>query len=184
MPVKFSQTEFPGVLLVETGCVTDDRGFFAECYSRAMWRDAGFRHEFVQDNLSRSKRGVLRGLHYQIEPRAMGKLVRVIAGAVYDVGVDLRRGSPTFGKWYACEISADNKLALWLPPGFAHGFLSLADDTLVYYKCTEMHVPEAERALNYADPQVNVRWPFLPTIVSPKDAAAPMLDNAEFNFSF
>ncbi|MCX5769972.1 MAG: dTDP-4-dehydrorhamnose 3,5-epimerase [Candidatus Hydrogenedentes bacterium] len=182
MPVRFKETDFPGVLLVETGCAADDRGFFAELYSRQMWAQAGFSHEFVQDNLSLSRRGVLRGLHYQIEPHGMGKLIRALSGAVYDVGVDLRKGSPTFGKWFGCELNSATPLALWLPPGFAHGFLAIEQDTLVHYKCTEVHVPEAERALNYADPAIGIQWPFKPRIVSTKDAHAPMLDQAEYNF--
>lgn len=184
MPIKFIETEFPGVLLVQTGCAVDDRGFFAELYSRAVWAETGFAHEFVQDNLSLSRRGVLRGLHYQIEPHGMGKLVRALAGAVYDVGVDLRKGSPTFGKWFGCELSAENRTALWLPSGFAHGFLATEQNTLVYYKCTQVHVPQAERALNYADPALAIKWPSQPRIVSPKDANAPNLDHAEYNFSF
>jgi dTDP-4-dehydrorhamnose 3,5-epimerase len=184
MPVRLEKTDFPGVLLVETGRVADDRGFFAELHSRTVWAEAGFAREFVQDNLSLSRRGVLRGLHYQIEPHGMGKLVRALAGAIYDVGVDLRKGSPTFGKWFGCELNAETKTALWLPPGFAHGFLALEENTLVLYKCTEMHVPHAERALNYADPTVAVKWPFKPQIVSQKDANAPMLDQAEYNFTF
>jgi len=184
MPVKFTQTDFPGVLLVETGCAADNRGFFAELYSCSVWAEAGFAHEFVQDNLSLSRRGVLRGLHYQLEPHGMGKLIRVLSGAVYDVGVDLRNGSPTFGKWFGCELNAAEPLALWLPPGFAHGFLAIEENTLVHYKCTQVHVPEAERSLNYADPAIGIKWPFEPRTISPKDANAPTLDHAEYNFSF
>jgi len=184
MPVKLIETDLPGVLLVETGCAADERGFFAETWSRQVWRDAGFGYEFVQDNLSLSERGVLRGMHYQLEPHPLGKLVRAVTGAIFDVGVDLRKGSPTFGKWAGYELSADNNLALWLPPGFAHGFLALQDDTRVFYKCTHIHTPEAERTLHYADPQVNVQWPIEPAIVSEKDAAAPMLESAEYNFVF
>lgn len=184
MPVKLIETELPGALLVQTGRIADDRGFFAETYSRPVWRDAGFAPEFVQDNLSMSQRGVLRGMHYQLEPHALGKLVRAVSGAIFDVGVDLRKGSPTFGKWIGHELSAENNLALWLPPGFAHGFLALQDNSLVIYKCTHIHTPEAERAFHYADPQVNILWPIEPTVVSEKDAAAPTLQNAEHNFIF
>ena len=143
MPVKIRTTDFPGVLLIETGCFFDDRGFFSETYSKAVWQDAGFREDLVQDNLSLSKKGTLRGMHYQLEPHGMGKLVRALTGAVFDVGIDLRDGSPTFGKWFGQELNAANKLALWFPAGFAHGFVALADDTLVHYKCNAMHAPES-----------------------------------------
>jgi dTDP-4-dehydrorhamnose 3,5-epimerase len=114
----------------------------------------------------------------------MGKLVRVIRGSIFDVGVDLRRGSPTFGRWLGRELSSENGLALYFPPGFAHGFLALEDNTYVYYKCTNVHVPEAERALSYQDPSVGIVWPIEPTIISNKDAAAPFLDEAEYNFIY
>jgi dTDP-4-dehydrorhamnose 3,5-epimerase len=185
MPVKVTKTEIEGVLVIETMRAQDDRGFFSEVYSRDQLAKDGFRETFVQDNLSRSKPGTLRGMHYQLEPHGMGKLVRAVSGSIFDVAVDLRRSSPTFGKWVGRELSAENHLALWVPSGFAHGFLALQGegDVLVYYKCTEHHVPEAERAINYADPDVGIAWPAKPTLVSPKDAEAPLLADGEYNFA-
>lgn len=184
MPIKVIPADIPGVLLIETGCANDERGFFSEVYSEAVWTSAGLRERFVQDNLSLSKRGTLRGLHYQIEPHGMGKLVRVVRGAVYDVGVDLRKGSPTFGKWYGKELNDENKLAIWFPAGFAHGFMALEDDTFVYYKCDAHHMPEAERTIRFDDPQVAIAWPMKPFFISKKDAQAPTFSEAEHNFEY
>ena len=184
MPVNFTNTEIPDVLVVETGIFRDDRGFFSETYSRKVWLEAGFKETFVQDNLSMSAKGTLRGLHYQIEPYGMGKLVRVVSGSVFDVAVDIRKGSPSFGEWVGRTLSSENRCSLWVPVGFAHGFVALEDDTLVWYKCTEMHTPEAERSLSYSDPAVGIEWPLEPSIISEKDAAAPTLDRAEYNFIY
>ncbi|MBN2311018.1 MAG: dTDP-4-dehydrorhamnose 3,5-epimerase [Candidatus Hydrogenedentes bacterium] len=184
MPVHFSETELDGVLIVECGVFRDERGFFSETYNQDIWHAAGFTRPFVQDNLSLSVKGTLRGLHYQILPHGMGKLVRAVTGAVFDVAVDLRRGSPTFGRWIGQTLSAENGLALWVPEGFAHGFVALEDDTYVYYKCTGTHAPEAERALRYNDPDVGVDWPTAPTVISDKDAAAPLLGEVETNFTY
>jgi dTDP-4-dehydrorhamnose 3,5-epimerase len=184
MPVTLYDTELAGVLVVQTGRVGDERGFFSEIWSEAMFARAGLGESFVQDNLSSSRRGTLRGLHYQLLPHGMGKLVRALTGAIFDVAVDLRRGSPSFGRWVGRELSAENGLALWVPAGFAHGFLALRDDTLVHYKCTEIHTPEAERAVHFADPAIGIAWPFEPLHVSSKDAAAPQLARAEHNFVF
>lgn len=184
MPVEIEPTEIEDVLVVRTKVARDDRGFFSETHSKTMFREAGLDEEFVQDNLSGSKKGTLRGLHYQIEPNAMGKLVRAITGSIFDVAVDLRKGSPTFGKWVGRTLSAENRLALWVPVGFAHGFVALEDNTLVLYKCTAIHAPEAERAINYADRTIGIDWPLEPTLVSPKDAAAPPLAEAEHNFVY
>ncbi len=184
MPVKISSTELDGVLVVEAGCAKDGRGFFSELYSKLTYEAAGFAETFVQDNLSSSKRGTLRGLHYQLEPHPMGKLVRALTGAIFDVAVDIRRGSPSFGKWVGRELTEDNRLALWVPPGFAHAFLALSDETLVLYKCTEVHTPAAERAIVFSDPAIGIEWPIPPTFVSDKDLAAPTLADAEHNFEF
>lgn len=184
MPVRFIETELDGVLVVESGRAADDRGFFSEVYSERTWAEQGFRERFVQDNLSMSHKGVVRGMHYQLEPHAMGKLVRAVRGAVYDVAVDLRRGSPTFGKWVGVELNESGNTALWIPAGFAHGFLALEDHTLVYYKSTAVHTPEAERTLSYQCPRVGICWPIPPKIISRKDAEAPGLDEAEFNFRY
>jgi dTDP-4-dehydrorhamnose 3,5-epimerase len=184
MPIRVEPTEIPDVLLIHTGKVTDERGYFSECFSQRVWGQSGFNEVFVQDNLSCSRRGVLRGMHYQILPYGMGKLVRCIRGGIFDVAVDLRRGSPTFGRWVARKLTEENGCALWVPVGFAHGFLTLHDDTLVYYKCTEHHVPEAERSLAWNCAEVGITWPFEPTLISPKDAAAPSLSHAEMNFVY
>jgi dTDP-4-dehydrorhamnose 3,5-epimerase len=184
MPVKFEATEIDGVLLVETGLFRDERGYFSESYSRDVWAAAGFNETFVQDNVSLSRKGTLRGLHYQVEPAAIGKLVRCLRGAIFDVAVDLRKGSPSFGSWIGRELNDENHLALWIPGGFAHGFLALSEDALVHYKCSNHHSPEHERALAWNDPQVGIAWPCAPAVISEKDAAAPMLEAAEYNFTY
>ena len=184
MPLKITPLEIPDVLVVETGLIRDDRGFFAETYSARVLESHGFRATFLQDNLSSSRKGTLRGLHYQLEPHGMGKFVRVLSGAAFDVAVDIRRSSPTFGKWVARTLTFDNREALWIPAGFAHGFLALEDPTVLLYKCTETHTPEAERSINYADPTIGIVWPLEPTLVAPKDLAAPLLANAEYNFVY
>ena len=184
MEVTTEATEIEAVLEVRTGRFDDERGFFAESYSQEMWSRAGFVEVFVQDNLSKSCRGTLRGMHYQLDPHGMGKLVRCIQGAVFDVAVDLRRASPSYGKWVGRELSGENGLSLWVPVGFAHGFVALEDETLVHYKCTSMHAPDAERALSYRDPEIAIEWPIPPSVISTKDAAAPMLPEAESNFVY
>lgn len=184
MMVDFVETELPGVLEVHTQVIRDNRGFFTELHSARVWAEAGFDAEFVQDNLSESRRGVLRGIHYQIEPQAMGKLVRVLTGAIFDVAVDLRRGSPTFKQWIGRTLSADRPIALWVPPGFGHGFMALEDQSLVLYKCTGFHAPEFERSIHFADPDIGIQWPFEPDEVSSKDAGAPTLADAEYNFQY
>lgn len=184
MPVTLEETPINGLLVVKTGVIHDDRGFFSEAHSRRMWAEAGFTEAFVQDNLSKSCKGTLRGMHYQLAPEGMGKLVRCVHGAVYDVAVDLRRGSPTYGQWHGLELSGENHLSFWVPAGFAHGFVALADDSLVHYKCTAHHAPDCERSLNYACPKVGIEWPLAPTIITEKDANAPMLDDVETNFTY
>jgi dTDP-4-dehydrorhamnose 3,5-epimerase len=183
MAVKITPTGIPDVLVIETGHARDDRGFFAELYSAKVLGEAGFRETFVQDNLTGSRRGTLRGLHYQLEPHGMGKLVRALRGAVFDVAVDIRQGSPWYGKWVAQTLTGENRQALWIPPGFAHGFLAL-EDADVLYKCTATHAPEAERVIHFGDPAIGVAWPEAPTLLAPKDAAAPMFAAAENNFRY
>lgn len=184
MPVSIEKAPLDGLLIIKTGVFQDDRGFFSESYSRDIWATAGFEDTFVQDNLSKSKKGTLRGMHYQIKPEGMGKLVRCVQGAVFDVAVDLRQGSPTFGKWFGLELSGENHLSLWVPAGFAHGFVALEDDSLVHYKCTAHHAPDCERSLNYACPKVGIAWPMTATIITQKDQDAPMLGDAETNFTY
>lgn len=184
MEASITETELPGVWELHTGLIHDDRGFFSELYSSRAWAEAGIDAEFVQDNLSESKEGVLRGMHYQMNPHAINKFVRVLRGRIFDVAVDLRKGSPTFGRWVGRELSAENGIALWIPAGFAHGFMALDDHSLVLYKQTGFHVPESERSLNYADPTIGIEWPREPALVSDKDRNAPMLDAVETNFEY
>ena len=184
MNVTIEPTEIEAVQIVKTGRFDDERGYFSESYSREMWSREGFRGEFVQDNLSKSCRGTLRGMHYQLEPDGMGKLVRCVQGSVFDVAVDLRRGSPSYGRWVGRELSGENGLSLWVPVGFAHGFVALEDETLVHYKCTSMHAPDSERSLHYADPAIGIEWPLAPSVISEKDQVAPGLDAVETNFEY
>ncbi len=178
MSVLFTPTEIPAVMLVESSVYADERGFFTETHNVKTWAEEGFHETFVQDNLSLSAKGTLRGMHYQIAPHGMGKLVRAVRGSVFDVAVDLRKNAPTFGKWVGRTLSEENGAALWVPVGFAHGFLALEDDSLVYYKCTGVHTPAAERSLVYSDAAVGIAWPFAPTRVTQKDMAAPLLKDA------
>lgn len=170
--MQFTPTNIEGVTIIEPRVFGDDRGFFMESWNAELFRDAGLELTFVQDNHSRSSRGVLRGLHYQ-QPRPQGKLVRVTAGAVYDVVVDLRRSSPSFGKWFGIELSAANKKMLYVPEGMAHGFLCLEDGTDFLYKCTSGYAPANEHSLLWNDPAIGIEWPLgdiVPTL-SAKDAA-------------
>jgi dTDP-4-dehydrorhamnose 3,5-epimerase len=165
-----------GVLLIEPKVFADDRGFFLETYGRDNYRRAGIAFDFVQDNRSRSDRGVLRGLHYQ-EPHAQGKLVQVVRGAIFDVAVDIRLGSPNFGRWSGVELTGDNHLQIWIPPGFAHGFLTMADQTDVTYKCTDEYAPQHQHTLLWNDPAIGIVWPDLGTDyrLSAKDLAGMAL---------
>lgn len=183
-PIDIQETEIPDVLEIRPRIFSDARGFFMETYNQAAWLSAGFPHDFVQDNLSLSHKGVLRGMHYQMAPHGMGKLIRVVSGAVFDVLVDLRRGSPTYGRWMGRELTEDQPLWLYAPVGTAHGFLSLCDDTRVYYKCTHVYAPVAERAIRYDDPTLNISWPDAPVQVSEKDASAPAFSEADNNFVY
>lgn len=170
-------TALPGVLLLEPEVFGDSRGFFLESWNRRVFDAAvGRPVEFVQDNHSLSARGVLRGLHYQ-QPRPQGKLVRVVRGAVFDVAVDIRAGSATFGRWVGAELSADNHRQMWIPPGLAHGFLVLSDDADFLYKTTDYYAPAAEGAVRWDDPDIAIDWPLdgQAPVLSPKDAVAPRL---------
>ncbi|OGC32891.1 dTDP-4-dehydrorhamnose 3,5-epimerase [candidate division WOR-1 bacterium RIFOXYB2_FULL_48_7] len=185
--VKITPAPLPGVLVIETVAFKDDRGFFMESYNRDSFAAAGFTETFIQDNHSRSKKGVIRGLHYQIKPAPMGKLVKVTRGKIFDVGVDIRQGSPTFGQWYGDLLSGENLKMLYFPPGFAHGFLCLEDETDVIYKCTGVYSPENERALLWNDPAVGIKWPLdqvTQVIVSEKDQKHPGLAKIESNFTY
>src|SRR5690606_16027024 len=164
------ETEVPGVLILEPKVFGDDRGYFFETWNQARYAELGMPGPWVQDNLSFSARGVLRGLHYQ-HPNGQGKLVSVLRGEVFDVAVDIRAGSPTFGKWAGVTLSASNKRQLWVPPGFAHGFVVTADDALFCYKCTEYYAPKEEGSLLWDDPDLGIAWPVDRPTLSPKDAA-------------
>ncbi len=173
-------TALPGVKLIEPRVFGDDRGFFMETWNTRSFADAGLDLQFVQDNHSRSARGVLRGLHFQID-NPQGKLVRVTAGAVFDVAVDVRRSSPHFGRWVGYELSDANKRMLWVPTGFAHGFVVLSESADFLYKCTALYDPPAERAVRWDDPALGIKWPLdgLFLTLSAKDAASPLLADAE-----
>jgi dTDP-4-dehydrorhamnose 3,5-epimerase len=175
--VKVTPTELAEVLLVETTAFGDARGFFLETFQAERYAAAGIPGPFVQDNLSRSVEGTLRGLHFQ-EPRGQGKLVHVLRGSVWDVAVDVRRGSPSFGKWVGAELTEENRRQLWVPPGFAHGFCVLSESADFFYKCTDFYAPECERSVRWDDPALGIRWPIQQPRLSAKDAAAPLLADA------
>jgi dTDP-4-dehydrorhamnose 3,5-epimerase len=172
--MKVIPTSIPEVLIVEPRVFPDERGYFLETWNRQRYADAGIDVEFVQDNLSFSRRGVLRGLHYQ-NPGAQGKLVSVAQGEVFDVAVDLRTDSPTFGRWVGATLSHENQRRLWVPAGFAHGFVVTSDTAVFAYKCTDYYAPQHERSLLWNDPEIGIRWPVESPIVSAKDAEAPTL---------
>lgn len=178
--MKLVETALPGVLIIEPGVFGDARGFFLESWNSRAFAEAGLALDFVQDNHSRSRRGVLRGLHYQLE-NPQGKLVRVSLGAVFDVAVDVRRSSPHFGRWVGVELSEDNHRMLWIPPGFAHGFLVLSDSADFLYKCTTHYHAASDRGIRWDDPGIGIAWPDAGTapLLSGKDAAAPHLAHAE-----
>lgn len=175
--MKVTPLEIPELLLVEPKVFGDDRGFFMELFHAKRYSDAGIPGPFVQDNYSRSARGTLRGLHFQ-EPQGQGKLVQVFAGSVYDVALDVRRGSTTFGQWVAVELSAENRRQLWIPPGFAHGFCVTSDTADFHYKCTTLYAPETERCIAWNDPDLAIPWPVSEPLLSPKDLRAPRLKDA------
>lgn len=176
------KTDIPDVLIFEPKVFGDDRGFFFESFSQKVFEEAvGRKVEFVQDNHSKSCKGVLRGLHYQLEPYAQGKLVRCVAGEVFDVAVDIRKSSPTFGKWVGVNLSAENKRQLWIPEGFAHGFLVLSDIAEFVYKTTNYYKPSFEGSINYRDPNLAISWPEIEAdyLLSDKDLRAPLLSDKE-----
>jgi dTDP-4-dehydrorhamnose 3,5-epimerase len=179
--MQFRTTSIPDVLIVEPNLFSDERGFILETFQAQHYAAAGIPGPFVQDNHSGSRSGTLRGLHYQIQ-QAQGKLIRVVAGEVFDVAVDLRRSSPAFGQWEGIRLSAENKLQLWVPPGFAHGFYVLSDWAEVLYKATDYYAPQWERTLLWNDPDLDIAWPVAddtPLIISPKDARGKPLREAE-----
>jgi len=184
--MNFIATELPGVVLIEPAVHSDERGWFMETFNQARF-EAGLAslglpasRPFVQDNESQSRRGVLRGLHYQLPPHPQGKLVRVTQGAVFDVAVDIRRSSPRFGHWVGVELSATNRRQMWIPEGFAHAFVALEDNSRFLYKTTDVYARDCEHAIAWNDARIGIAWPAgLQPRLAPKDSAAPALDAAE-----
>ncbi len=172
--IEIEKTPLLGVVVVKNRVFGDERGFFMETYNKQRFEEVGLPGAFVQDNHSRSSKGVLRGLHYQF-PQWQGKLVRTISGAIYDVAVDMRRDSPTYSQWFGIELNDDNRWQLYIPPGFAHGFATLSDVADVAYKCTTLYKPEDDAGIRWDDPDVAIDWPVSDPIISSKDADAPFL---------
>jgi dTDP-4-dehydrorhamnose 3,5-epimerase len=183
--MQIIQTGLPDLLIIKPRIFEDNRGYFFESYNQNKFRENGLHYSFVQDNESLSTLGIIRGLHYQLAPYAQAKLIRVIYGSVFDVAVDLRENSSTYGQWYGCELSAENKEQLLVPRGFAHGFSVLSDKAIVFYKCDNFYHPESERGINYRDPFLNIDWKTEPekAIVSAKDKVLPDFKDADMNFS-
>lgn len=182
--MRTTPTPLPGVLILEPRIFPDERGVFAETWRRERYEEAGLPGSFVQDNVSGSTRGVVRGLHYQKDPNAQGKLVTALRGTIFDVAVDLRRDSPTFLQWFGVELSGDTLRQLWIPEGFAHGFQALTEGAVVTYKCTAPYSPADERSLRWNDPAVGIEWPLESATVSDKDAIAPLLSEMEDEWLF
>jgi len=178
--MKFIQTRIPDVLLIEPVVHGDNRGFFVETWNQKVFSGSGIHADFVQDNHSKSSQGILRGLHYQL-PNPQGKLIRAIAGEIFDVAVDIRRSSPFFGQWVGETLSAENNKMLWMPTGFAHGFYVTTETAEVVYKCTDYYTPEYEHSINWNDPNINIDWPLVdnqPPILSVKDSQGKSLQDA------
>lgn len=184
--MKIIETPIPGLLIIEPRVFADERGYFFESFSHTKFAENGLISEFVQDNESKSHYGVIRGLHYQLAPYAQTKLIRVVRGTVYDVAVDLREGSPTFGHWYGLIVSASNKKQFYIPKGFAHGFSVLSEYAIFSYKCDAFYNPQSERGIRFDDPALNIDWkiPAELGVVSDKDKAHPFFSEAEMNFKF
>jgi dTDP-4-dehydrorhamnose 3,5-epimerase len=184
MPFSFQRLAISDVTLIEVRAFEDERGLFMETYRASEFAANGIARPFVQDNYSYSTRGVLRGLHYQKEPAAQGKLLRVVLGAIYDVAVDIRHGSPTYGQWVGEVLSAENRRQLYVPPGFAHGFCVLGDAAGLAYKVTADYAPDLDRGIRWDDPQIGIDWPLIEPVLSPKDAALPLLADADNDFAW
>jgi len=184
VPFTFTQLALPEIILIKPEYFPDGRGFFMETYKFSDFAGAGIKEQFVQDNFSRSSRGVLRGLHYQRNPDAQGKLIQCFAGKIFDVAVDIRRGSPAFGQWVAQELSGANRLMLYVPPGFAHGFIVLSESADVLYKCTKEYALAEDRGILWNDPEIGISWPLNNPVVSEKDARHPLLKDADINFEY
>jgi dTDP-4-dehydrorhamnose 3,5-epimerase len=175
--MEIVKTELEGLIVLKPKVFEDARGYFFESYNQKLFKEAGLDLNFVQDNQSLSHTGVLRGLHFQVPPHAQGKLVRVITGAVYDVAVDIRKNSPTYGKWFGLELTQENKWMMYVPEGFAHGFLTLRDNTIFSYKCTNFYNKPAEDCLLWNDPDIGVKWNVTDPLLSQKDLEGKSLKN-------
>lgn len=184
MPFRFTRTEIPEIMIVEPRVFPDERGFFMETYKRSEFAAQGIEESFVQMNHSKSSKGILRGLHYQKRPKAQGKLVHALAGEIFDVAVDIRRGAPTFGKSVAVSLSAENKKMLYVPAGFAHGFCVVSEEAAIAYMTTEEYAPECEAGIRWDDPQLAIAWPIAAPRLSSRDQAWPGFQGADNNFLY
>ena len=184
MPFIFQRLNIPEVMLIEPKIYKDERGFFMETFKKSEFAANGILDEFIQDNLSHSTKGILRGLHYQKNPAAQAKLVMVLKGEVFDVAVDIRKGSPTYGKWVALTLSDKKFQMLYIPKGFAHGFCVLSEETDFVYKVTSEYAPECDRGVLWNDPNIGVEWPISQPILSAKDIKLPLLKDADINFNY
>ncbi|CQR58553.1 dTDP-4-dehydrorhamnose 3,5-epimerase [Paenibacillus riograndensis] len=184
--MKFTKTNLEGVLVVEPALFGDHRGWFMETYSEAKFQEQNLAYQFVQDNQSYSAvKGTLRGLHFQLNPKAQTKLARCTRGSIYDVAVDIRQGSPSYGKWFGIELTAENKKQLLIPKGFAHGFMTLTEEVEVQYKCDELYAPECDGSILWNDPDIGIEWPIDVTpVLSAKDENAPLLKDVSLNFVY
>ena len=182
--MKVSKTKITGLLIIEPDVFSDDRGFFFESFSKMRYEEIGINYDFVQDNFSKSKKGTIRGLHYQIGDKSQGKLCQVIEGKVLDVAVDIRFNSPTFGKYFSLVLDSQKKLQLWIPPGFAHGFSVLSEEAIFSYKCTNYYSKTHERAILFNDPDLNIDWKTSSPVVSEKDLKAALFKNIEKDFFY
>lgn len=180
--MQIEATSIPEVIVIKPDLFRDERGYFMESFHQEKFRQFGIENQFVQDNESQSQKGVLRGLHFQRSPWAQGKLVRVIQGAVLDVAVDIRKSSPTFGQWVSVLLSGENKWMCWIPEGFAHGFVTLEDNTIFSYKCTNLYHKESEGSIRWNDPAIGIDWNCSDPSLSAKDAVAPLLSECELLF--
>jgi dTDP-4-dehydrorhamnose 3,5-epimerase len=180
--MNITETDLKGLLIIDPKVFGDERGYFFESFNAEVFKAVGLETKFVQDNESRSVKGVLRGLHFQEPPYEQGKLVRVVRGSVLDVSVDIRKDSPTYGKWEAFELSEQNKRMLWIPPGFAHGFVTLEDDTIFIYKCTQVYNRDSENSIRWDDPVLGIEWGVENPIISGKDITAPLFNELDSPF--